>query len=176
MIDGLLKLVPWPYRWLAFVVLIAAAMAFGAAKMHEFDEAKYDKLVADVDKAGAVQLAKQEERRRISKAFTDKKDADHAQEIKDTRSYWTAYVERVLGARGGEGVEPIRGPSKICNDPARDSQLSGAIAVARSDLRAAVAGYRAGLGRLFGACEVQTADLIDVQEWALREQLLNNQP
>ena len=175
--SALLALVPWYYRWLAIVGAFLACFGYGFVKGVHFEGARFDAFKAGVDKIEAAQLAVQLERKRLSEALIQKKDADHAVEIKEVRDYWTAYADRVrLDAGRGEGKKPVRIASTICNDPARDQQLSGAITIARSELRDALAEYRAGLGGLFAACEVQAADLVDVQDWAAREQLLNASP
>lgn len=175
--SALLSLVPWYYRWLAIAAAFAGCFGYGFVKGVHHEEGAFDAFKAAVDKTAEAALAVQVDRKRQSDALIKQEDERHVQQLKEVSDYWTAYVARVrAGAGSGAATKPVRIASSICNDPARDEQLSGAITVARSELRDAVAAYRAGLGGLFAACEVQTANLIDVQGWAAHEQLLNHVP
>lgn len=177
MISKLLELVPWYWRWAALAVAFVACFGYGWVRGSAHEEQALDDFRAGVSKAYNEQVVRQAERKRLSDEFTKGKDERHAVEKDEIRDYWARYVKRMRDAAGaGAGAEPVRITSTICNDSARDQQLSGALTVARSEFREAIAEYRAGLGGLFAACQVQTADLVDVQEWAIYQQLLNQQP
>lgn len=175
--SALLALIPWYWRWLAILAAFAACFGYGFVKGVHFEEARFDAFKAGVDKVEAAALAVQLERKRLSDAFIKQKDADRETAVQDIDDYWAAYVAGLpVNPRGGAAAQPVREPPKICNDPARDQELSGALESARLATRAALAEYRRGIAPLLGAAEVQTGDLVDVQDWAQREQLLNHQP
>jgi hypothetical protein len=175
MISALFKLVPWYWRWLAFIALILAAMAYGAAKMHGHDVLKLDALEADVAKAQAVAQALEADHAAKSKQLTLEKDNDRELELATSDAYWSAYIDRMrTSPAGGDAVpQPVREPPTVCDDAARDQRLSAALAVYRSEIRGAIAEHRAGIGRLLERGHLQTADLICVQDWAKREQAIN---
>lgn len=174
----LLELVPLPYRWLAMALLVAAVWGTGWLQGAHHEELARVALEVGIDKEREGFVERQAERKRLSDAFIAKGDQKREDDLRDAHRWWAGYVERMQRGDGGAGEakEPVRVTSKICDNPARDQQLSGAIAVSRSDLRRAVGAYRAGIGRLLAACELQATDLINVQEWAQYEQLLHHQP
>lgn len=175
--SALLALVPWYWRLGAVAALAATSFAFGYLNGSEAGEDALDALQAKVEKTTGELLARQGERARIAAATTKEKDARHAEDLQEIRDYWTGYAERLRrGAGGRPAGEPVREPAAVCDDPARDQRLSYAVAVARSEIRDALAEYRAGVGELSEAGELQTADLIDLQETWAHRQLLNNQP
>jgi hypothetical protein len=178
MIYTLFKLVPWYWRWAMLAALIAAAIAFGAAQMHGYDVLKLTALEADVAKAEAIAQALQADHKAKSDQLIKEKDADRALELATNDAYWSDYIDRLQPpAAGGDVVpEPVRPAPTVCADPARDRQLSAAIAVARSETRGAIADHRAGIGRLLERGHLQTADLMCVQDWAHHEQLINAEP
>lgn len=177
MIASLLSLIPWYWRWLAIVGAFVACFGYGFVKGVQHEEGNFNDFKADVDKTEAAALAVQVDRQRISKALIAQKDAEREQDRKDSDDFWAAYVAGLqLDDGAGPAKEPIRIAPGVCNDPARDNELSGAIEAARRATRAALKEYRRGIAPLLGAAEVQTGDLIDVQDWAAHEQLINHQP
>lgn len=98
--SALLALVPWWGRAIAILAVLAAAVAFGAVKMHEHDQAKYDALnlayasfKADVKakgdialKAAAAQEQRQQEVTNGLKAKLASADADLARARERLRS------------------------------------------------------------------------------------------
>lgn len=175
--DALLALVPWYYRWLAIAIALAAAVGFGFMKGVEFEEGELDKVRHDIDVERAGVIARQAERKRLSDADIKKRDDKRETDLAGAHRWWADYVARLCAGRDDcPGAQPIRKPAPICNDAARDAELQGAIDAARRDTRAALAEYRRGIGSLLSACEVQTGDLVDVQDWAQHQQLLNAAP
>lgn len=177
MIDRLLALIPWYYRWLAFAALIAASMAYGAAMMHRHDVKVLDKLEADIAKAQAVLEAERAERKRASDRLIREKDNERGTQVADAHRWWAAYVDGLLKRGGpGQGKEPVRIAATVCGDAARDHRLSVALADYRDGVAAGLAKYREGVAGLLAACEVQTRDLMNLQDWAIHEQLINAVP
>lgn len=172
-----MKLVPWYYRWLAILAAFAACFAYGYLKGVQHEEGKVDEIRHDIDVERAGVIARQAERKRLSDALIKKKDADRETQVADAHRWWSNYVAGLHAAgEVGPGAQPVRKPAPICNDPARDNELQGAIDAARRATRAAIAEYRSGIGPLLAACELQTSDLVDLQDWAQHERLLNAVP
>lgn len=175
--SALLALVPWYYRWLAILIALVAAAAFGAAKMHGFMQDKIDKLEKDIAVAEAAAAGRDAQRTQDSNNLINEKDRQHEDNLARYGAAWARELARVQHDGGaGQGAQPVRTPSTICGDPARDNRLSSALAAARGEARQRLVEYRAGVGRLLAACQLQTGDLVIVQDWAQHEQLLNAVP
>lgn len=173
----LTSLIPWYYRWLAILVALVAAAAFGAAKMHVYMQDKIDKLEKDIALAEAAAAGRDAQRQQDSDNLINEKDRQHAENLARYGAAWAAELARVQHGGGtSQGAQPVRAPSTICGDTARDNRLSFALASARGEARQRLTEYRAGVGRLLAACQLQTGDLVIVQDWAQHEQLLNAVP
>lgn len=167
-----------PYGILVRLGLIAAVAGgiflFGYAKGGEAGEEELEQFRVGVDKAHAQQLALDAERKRLSEALIAEKDSQHDEALRNANLWWAGYFDRMQHDAGRRArAKPVPVESKICNDAARDHELSLAVRAAEQDLRRATDEYQAGIARLLGAAEVQTADLLNLQDTWARERLIN---
>lgn len=104
----MIGILPWWWRWALLAVVIVASMAFGAAKMHEHDQVKYDKLEVEYSKfKGGVEAigvqAQADTKAKEAKDKTRKETADHEnlRTIADLNSAITRLRDDADRTRGG---------------------------------------------------------------------------
>src|SRR5437762_3298377 len=129
MIDTLLKLVPWYWRWAAFIALIISAMAFGAVKMHQHDELVLDKLEVDIARVQAIAAQRQFDKELQSKQLIEEKDKDRENELQANDAVWSQYADELQRTitRRNTMPKPIPKPPTVCDNTAGNSKLLAAI-------------------------------------------------
>lgn len=104
---------PWWWRWAAVGLIILASAAFGAAKMHRWDEKRYDALDAEYkdfkDKV-VREGAAAEAHAKAEKARFDKIKESVDRENLRLRSDNALLSKRLLDARSGQGYLPAPSP------------------------------------------------------------------
>lgn len=128
--SGLLTaLVPWWVRWLSVATILAAAAGFGAVKMREYDNVRYEKLQleysnfkADTIAQGAVAKARAKEVEARDKSLKEKADVAHAKD-KKALAVERAANKRLRDERARSGYLPPAGagspsPDRACVDRA----------------------------------------------------------
>jgi hypothetical protein len=111
---NLLSIVPWYYRWGAVALLFVAAAGFGAAKMHEHDQEKFDAFEAKVKAAGdrqneltqqIIAIHKQEAEDAQAKAVKATRDRDAAVATSNKLLDAAASGRIVSAPRSGSGSD-----------------------------------------------------------------------
>jgi hypothetical protein len=159
--------IPWWGRWVALAVLISSAAAFGAAKMYEHDQAKYDEREAAIKAAGDKQneltqqaIALHQHLKELADAETQtlREQRDRAQFAANQRLRDDTNRRFVPAATPGPA-----GPARICTTP---DQFDRAI-------RTAVEGLQHGLATSFLAACGTAVDVATVgADWSRQVEAL----
>jgi hypothetical protein len=108
-------------------------------------------------------------------------DQRRDERVETVNRTWAAIAAglRDDGARARAAPKPVPVVARICNDPARDQQLSRAVDDYRAEVQgvigellAAARESRSEATRLLVACDLEVGDLIEVQAWASHQKQL----
>lgn len=149
----------WWTRWAVLAVALVAAAAFGAAKMHAHDQARYDALEAQFEafKDKTAALGREAKAAAVAKEAADKKRKEDADAENTAALAALADTIGKLRSRPGRGVLPA-GPAS-----------PGGADVAcfdRPAIERAYGGLVAGLRVLGDEGAKATVDLNTARRWA----------
>lgn len=165
----------WPYIAVGIAVLVVVGIIYHAGGVGPRAElAKYRAEVAGAAKmAEAAAAEKKKQSELLTKQMEAKHDEDKKQIVDDWSNY-TAYLAGLLKRPGGSaGEKSIRPVAEVCNDQAANDRLSDALQRYRDEYRSAIGRERLQIAGFLEACQLQTKALVEVQEWAIQERLLN---
>lgn len=130
---SLLSLVPWWGRWIAIAAIIIACIAFGAIKMHQYDQRTYNKLKleysafkADIKAQGNAAAIKARAQEAADKQRKEKVDADYEKTV-TALNRTIASLRHVNPARSNLPAAPAgsRRPDLACFDRAEYQRADG---------------------------------------------------
>lgn len=133
-------LLPWWWRWAALALALVAAAAFGAAKMHEHDQSRYDALQAQFEafKDQTAALGREAKARTVAQEKADKEAKEKADaENSDALAALAGTIGKLrrsgAGSRGLPATPaPAGRPDLACYDRAI---LSGAYGTLVEEVR-----------------------------------------
>lgn len=159
------------YAWLgiALVVIAAEGAVYWAGGVGP--RADLEKMVLEV-KARTAEIRAMEARAASERqTLITEKDAERAKTAEVVSVAWSAEYRRLQQSASAGGRTPgksARIVASVCNDPATDQRLSDAVSKSRDGYRSEIGRYRQGIAGLLEACQLQTGDLINVQQYLAR--------
>lgn len=169
--------------WL-HMAIAAAALAIAGGIYYEGGRgprAELRQKVAEWKEAAAEREAEDFEDLAASIEYNREADQRRDDRVETINRTWATLADGLRNDRAGSGSSPKPIPivARICNDSARDQQLSGAVDEFRSEVQgiigellAAARASRSEATRLLAACDLSVGDLVEVQAWAKHQQQL----
>lgn len=151
---------PWWTRWAVLGVALLAAAAFGAAKMHAHDQARYDALEAKFEafKDSAAALGREAKAAAAAREATDKTRKETADaENSAALATLAADIQRLRNARPRGGFLPAPGPAARSPD---------AVSFQRAELERALRAFDSGAAGLVAEGDKARVDLDSAKKWA----------
>lgn len=144
---------------------------------------------AEVEAETAKLVAAWQEDQDESDMYIAQLEEAHDQRVGRINTAWDAFIAGLPAgvhgnASGSPKPKPVPIAASVCNDAAVNQRLSLALSRYRDEVRDSIdqersgrrsiaAGERAETSRLLKACELQTGDLIEVQDWAQKERQIH---
>ena len=125
-------IVPWWGRWAALLALVLAAAAFGAAKMHQHDQAKYDAREAAIKAAALKQNELTLKQTALFQTYKESAD-EEALHLREARDRAVFDANRLRLAASHTRLVPTapsgaQGSGRICYSPDQlDREISAAL-------------------------------------------------
>lgn len=158
----LLAVVPWWGRIVAVAAVLVAAAAFGAVKMHEHDQARFDALQAQysafVDKVRATGLEAKKAAEAKEKSDKERKEKSDAENT-ELRANNTALAKRLRDERARSRFVPAAAPGSTSPDRA---------CFGRSELERALQRLDEAVSGLVAEGDAARIDLNTAKGWAKR--------